>query len=79
MDGRDRESIREFYELYNRVKQERELRIKTRFTINNGGYIKIFEGIGIKQKQIIKAEDDDNWIECYRRATDLLMDWANGR
>lgn len=79
MDRRDRESIREFYELYNLVKQGRELRVKTRFTLNDGGYIKIFEGIGINQKQILKVEDDENWIECYRRATEALMDWANGR
>ena len=77
MDERDRKSIREFYELYDRVKQGRELRVKTRFTLNDGGCIKILEGTGVNRKQILKVEDDENWIECYRRAADILRDWMN--
>lgn len=75
MDDRERQSIREFYEVYNMIKQGRELRVKTRFTLNHGGSIQIFEGIGIHKKQILKVEDDKSWIECYRRATESLMEW----
>ena len=70
MDDRERQSIREFYEVYNMIKQGRELRVKTRFTLNHGGSIQIFEGIGIHKKQILKVESDESWIECYRRATE---------
>ena len=66
MDDRERQSIREFYEVYNMIKQGRELRVKTRFTLNHGGSIQIFEGI-----------DDESWIECYRRATESLMEWEH--
>lgn len=77
MDDRERQSIREFYEVYNMIKQGRELRVKTRFTLNHGGSIQIFEGIGIHKRQILKVEDDESWIECYRRATESLMEWEH--
>lgn len=79
MDGRERKSIEEFYEVYNLVKRGRELRVHTRFTAQEG-YIKIYEGIGLKKKQIAKAETEDgNWVECYRRATEALMNWEMSR
>ncbi len=80
MEGRrERKSIAEFYELYNLVKKDRELRVYTMFK-DCEGYIKVYEGIGIWRKQIIKAETEDgNRTECYRRATDALLNWANGR
>ena len=49
MDGRERKSIEEFYEVYNLAKRGRELRVHTRFTAQEG-YIKIYEGIGLKKK-----------------------------
>ena len=79
MDGRERGSIAEFYEIYNLVKKDRELRVHTMFKTYEG-YIKVYEGIGIRRKQIIKVETEDgNRAECYRRATDALLNWANGR
>ena len=79
MDGRERESIREFYEIYDLVKKGKVLRVHTRFT-ETEGYIKIYEGIGIWKRQIIKTETEDgNRAECYRRETDALLNWANGR
>lgn len=32
-------------------------------------------GIGIHKKQILKVESDESWIECYRRATESLVEW----
>jgi hypothetical protein len=79
MDGRERKSIEEFYEVYNLAKKGRELRVHTRFTAQEG-CIKIYEGIGLKKKQIVKAETEDgNWVECYRRATEALLNWEMSR
>lgn len=36
--------------------------------------------IGLKKKQIVKAETEDgNWVECYRRATEALLNWEMSR
>ena len=45
--------------------------LKTHFDVTKGMFAK---------KQIVKAETEDgNWAECYRRATEALLNWEISR
>ena len=71
--------MKEFYALYNQVKEGKMLRVHTEFKTGEGGSIKIYEGTGLQKRQILKVEVEEveERAGCYKRAKNALQNWAN--
>ena len=71
------EAVRRFYEVYRPIGRKYNLRVHSSFSLFRPGFIKIYQG-GPDRKQIIKVEEDED-IECYKRATEALIPWDQSR
>ena len=72
------EAVRRFYEEYRPIARRHNLRLHSKFSMYDDGFIKIFQGEGQDKKQIIKVEEKDDAL-CYRRAMDAVISWEEGR
>lgn len=72
------EAVRRFYEVYRPIARRHNLRLHSKFSLYDDGFIKIFQGEGQDKKQIIKVEEKDDAL-CYRRAMDAVIRWEEGR
>ena len=72
------EAVRNFYQTYRPIARRHNLRLHSRFSLYEDGFIKIYQGDGKDKKQIIKVEEKDDAL-CYRRATDALISWETNR
>lgn len=70
--------VRKFYEVYRPIGRRYNLRVHSSFSLYRQGFIKIYQGEGPERKLIIKVEEDDD-IECYKRATEALISWKQSR
>lgn len=61
------EAVRRFYEVYRPIARRHNLRLHSKFSMYDDGFIKIFQGEGQDKKQIIKVEEKDDAL-CNRRA-----------
>lgn len=72
------EAVRRFYEVYRPIQRRYNLRAHSSFSLYRPGFIKIYQGDESDKKLIVKVEEDED-IECYKRATDALMNWEKSR
>lgn len=72
------EAVRNFYQTYRPIARRYNLRLHSRFSLHEDGFIKIYQGDGKDKKQIIKVEEKDDAL-CYRRAMDALISWETNR
>lgn len=72
------EAVRNFYQTYRPIARRHNLRLHSRFSLYEDGFIKIYQGDGKDKKQIIKVEEKDDAL-CYRRAMDALISWETNR
>ena len=72
------EAVRRFYEVYRPIARRHNLRLHSKFSLYDDGFIKIYQGEGLDKKRIIKVEEKDD-ILCYRKATEEVLDWEESR
>lgn len=72
------EAARRFYEVYRPIARRHNLRLHSKFSLHDDGFIKIYQGDGPDEKQIINVKEKDDAL-CYRRATDEVARWAESR
>lgn len=68
-------AVRRLYQIYRPIGRRYNLRLHSKFSMYDKGFIKIYQGDGPDRKQIVKVEEEDD-IACYKRATDDLESWA---
>lgn len=74
-----KESIKEFYAVYNPLKRKYSLRMHSCFSTYDDGLIEAWEYDGdTRGKCILKVTEEDS-IECYKRATEYLKDYKRRR
>ena len=68
------EAVRRFCEIYRPVARRYNLRLHSKFSLYDDGFIKIYQD----KKQIIKVEGEDSTL-CYRKATEAVISWEESK
>lgn len=76
MEEEYKEVIREFYRIYRPLQWQHNLRLHSRFSIYDDGFIEIWEYEGEQRKKCICKVKEESDIECYKRATEALISYG---
>ena len=68
------EAVRRFYEVYRPIARRHNLRLHSKFSLYDDGFIKIYQD----KKQVIKVEGKDSTL-CYRKATEAVISWEESK
>ena len=68
------EAVRRFCEIYRPVARRYNLRLHSKFSLYDDGFIKIYQD----KKQVIKVEGKDSTL-CYRKATEAVISWEESK
>ena len=74
MEEEYRAAVKKFYETYRPMARRYNLRMQSHFSMRHDGWIKIYKREGTSEKMIVKCEEEND-VECYRRATEALTSW----
>lgn len=74
MEGQET-AARRFYAIYRPMAKRHNLRVHSRFQMQQDGLIEVFDGRG---RQIVRAKEKTD-EDCYIRAMEALISWENSR
>lgn len=75
-DDERRALIHEFYQIYRSLRNKKNLRLHSHFSLYDDSFIEIWEYANEKRVRKIVRAKEENEIECYRRAIEELKDYA---
>ena len=73
------EAVKEFYRVYRPLQKKHNLRMHSRFSIYDDGFIEIWEYTGEKRGKCVCKVKEEKDVECYKRATEELQSYGRER
>lgn len=70
------EAVKEFYRVYRPLQKKHNLRMHSRFSIYDDGFIEIWEYIGEQRSECVCKVKEEKDVECYKRATEELQNYG---
>ena len=70
------EAVKEFYRVYRPLQKKHNLRMHSRFSIYDDGFIEIWEYIGEQRSKCVCKVKEEKDVECYKRATEELQNYG---
>ena len=70
------EAVKEVYRVYRPLQKKHNLRMHSRFSIYDDGFIEIWEYIGEQRSKCVCKVKEEKDVECYKRATEELQNYG---
>lgn len=77
--GEYSEAVKEFYRVYRPLQKKHNLRMHSRSSIYDDGFIEIWEYTGEKRGKCVCKVKEEKDVECYKRATEELQSYGRER
>lgn len=77
--GEYSEAVKEFYRVYRPLQKKYNLRMHSRFSIYDDGFIEIWEYTGEKRGKCVCKVKEEKDVECYKRAAEELQSYGRER